>query len=531
MTNITHRDYLLVNPTQIPKHLENLEHAEELCRHSNPSIFTQFNAASNASSSTSPNTDHTQNQPCSNTDLFSNLLDKTNNYNKYFVLFFISNFINGIASTPIFTLGTSFLFDNMPSASAPMYVGILYLTGAVGPAIGYLLCGFILKIYVDPWLPSELSPSDPNYVGAWWLGFVIFGIFIMFSSLALFGYPKVLPKRPQDTRPKKKFNPGPPKSLSSNQAKEIENRQLLAVHSNSNSPIDEQIMNNSTSTLQNLDHDANLQSSSSNNPTTTSTTNTEGSDVALLNNSSSLITDDDARSIDTQISMNFGNTMSDMPLTIWSLIKNKVFLFVTLSASCEFTIITAFMTFIPKYLEAQFSLAASTAALLCGSVLVPSAGVGILLGSFLVKQLNLNRTGCVKLACCSCIIAICLFIPTLFIYCDSLDIAGINVPYPNLRENLEGSEGSATSLTGHRPAINSTCNLDCGCSRPANFDPVCWEEREITFFNPCLAGCTESQKLNKTDFDLIDRYEFSKCSCLKDETVTGGGFGELLLII
>ena len=73
----------------------------------------------------------------------------------YFLIFFLLNFFNGIGSTPIFTLGTSFLFDNIAQATAPMFVGVLYLTGAIGPAIGYLVCGFILKIYVDPWQTKQ----------------------------------------------------------------------------------------------------------------------------------------------------------------------------------------------------------------------------------------------------------------------------------------------------------------------------------------------------------------------------------------
>jgi organic anion transporter 5A len=290
--------------------------------------------------------------------------------------------------------------------------------------------------------------------------------------------------------------------------------------------------------------------------TNTNGSEANGSDTALLgagNQTISSIDNDDAASVDTQISMHFGNNISDMPRSIWNLVSNQVFLLVTLSASCEFTIITAFMTFIPKYLEAQFSIAASTAAILCGSVLVPSAGVGIVIGSYLVKHWELKRTGCIKFACCSILVAIILFIPTFFITCAPLDIAGVNVPYPKGLESLKpaglalDAQGQAPQgqapyksrqdrsfdfyhlKNNNSPDINSTCNNDCSCDRPASFDPVCWEQEDITFFNPCLAGCTRSSVVNSTEkIHLTDKYEFSDCSCLPDTDIIGFFWGNFL---
>ena len=41
---------------------------------------------------------------------------------------------------------------------------------------------------------SELSPEDPAYVGAWWLGFIIIGALVLLSSVPMFFFPKHLPQ-------------------------------------------------------------------------------------------------------------------------------------------------------------------------------------------------------------------------------------------------------------------------------------------------------------------------------------------------
>ncbi|KAF6041058.1 SLCO4C1 [Bugula neritina] len=65
----------------------------------------------------------------------------------------------------------------------------------LGPAVGYILGGSLLNIYVDypksP--PSGLTPNDPRWVGAWWLGFLISSIFSALLALVMFLFPKELP--------------------------------------------------------------------------------------------------------------------------------------------------------------------------------------------------------------------------------------------------------------------------------------------------------------------------------------------------
>ena len=139
----------------------------------------------------------------------------------------------------------------------------------------------------------------------------------------------------------------------------------------------------------------------------------------------------------------------------------------------------------------------------------------MLFRSDIVKRLKLERTGCCKLAACSSVVALCLFIPTLFITCEELDIVGINIPYPNTNAApLTHAISYKNTFLGE---INSTCNNDCHCLRPASFEPVCWEEKQYTFFNPCLAGCQTATLVVKNEtVHLADSYEFGNCSCVGD---------------
>lgn len=67
--------------------------------------------------------------------------------------------------------------------------------------------------------------------------------------------------------------------------------------------------------------------------------------------------------------------------------------------------------------------------LLAGVIIVPSAGVGIVLGGYIIKKLKLGARESAKLAMiCSGVSLLCF--STLFIVgCESINLGGINIPY------------------------------------------------------------------------------------------------------
>ena len=97
---------------------------------------------------------------------------------------------------------------------------------------------------------------------------------------------------------------------------------------------------------------------------------------------------------------------------------------------CEFTIVVAFLTYMPKYLQDQFSIDASISAIICGAILLPAAGVGILGGGFVIRKFNLSMAGCSKMALGTSSISALLMIPIFFFQCGNAPIAGVTVNYP-----------------------------------------------------------------------------------------------------
>lgn len=38
-----------------------------------------------------------------------------------------------------------------------------------------------------------MTPDDPRWIGAWWLGYFFGGLLLLFTSIALLGYPREMP--------------------------------------------------------------------------------------------------------------------------------------------------------------------------------------------------------------------------------------------------------------------------------------------------------------------------------------------------
>ena len=126
-------------------------------------------------------------------DEYDFIKDCGSSNNGALVFFFIGNILIGLGAAPLFTIGTSYLDEIVNPKYASIHLGIFYITAIIGPALGFGLSGAFLSIYVDPFIDTHLEPTDPSWVGAWWLCYTFCGILCLIIAVPFFVYPRLLP--------------------------------------------------------------------------------------------------------------------------------------------------------------------------------------------------------------------------------------------------------------------------------------------------------------------------------------------------
>ena len=348
--------------------------------------------------------------------------------------FYLGQFLNGIGAAPLITLATTLLDDSVERVSAPMYIGIFQTFFVVGPAIGYMLGGSLLEIYVDyETLGTEVpfTASDQQWVGAWWVGFVIAWVFSWVCGLIIFCYPAVLPVTPTGTN----------KLVPVNQANGGESYGSV----NQQSQNTNEHYNRSDSVFVQMPL----------------------SILALLKNP-------------TYMLISFGGAFDGLSLSGLStflpkFIQQQYGYSAGVSALLFGVLVTpsgGLGTLSGGYVAKRFKLSRNQVLkmyIICQSICIPAA---LVILSYCENPLTPGVNTPYNTA--------------------SLESTK-SLPSPVLPkfEKHISNEGKGLSL-------NATCNANCGgCGDLADFMPVCGSDNRL-YFNPCYAGCKDSKEKNGT---------------------------------
>ncbi|XP_039434591.1 solute carrier organic anion transporter family member 4A1 isoform X1 [Culex pipiens pallens] len=111
--------------------------------------------------------------------------------------FFTAQLLLGAGASPLYTLGVTYIDENVSKKMSSVYLGIYYTMAVVGPAAGYVIGGQLLLFYTDMLVVDTstlgLTPHSKVWVGAWWIGFVFMAGFCLLLAVPILAYPRALP--------------------------------------------------------------------------------------------------------------------------------------------------------------------------------------------------------------------------------------------------------------------------------------------------------------------------------------------------
>lgn len=110
------------------------------------------------------------------------------------LVLFVAQFISGVGSSLYYTLGVSYMDDNIKKSKTPALVSVSYFLRMLGPAIGYALASYCLKLYISPSMTPTITTNDPRWLGAWWIGWLVLGLVLAFFAIFISLFPKQLPR-------------------------------------------------------------------------------------------------------------------------------------------------------------------------------------------------------------------------------------------------------------------------------------------------------------------------------------------------
>ncbi|CAH8299866.1 unnamed protein product [Schistosoma turkestanicum] len=385
-------------------------------------------------------------------------------------VFLVAQLLIGAGSSPILTLTPPFIDDHVPSSKAAPMIASQYAAAAMGPVMGFALGAFLLQYPADVLSlskPFAISPDDPEWIGAWWAGFILLGILVFIGAVVLLMFPRKL----------QEFN--------------CSDESKLKKSSMKNAPMNNgSVLTESTPMRLHSNHENSTMEDEESIPDNDSEYQSPWSDFSSSRRSQRRSRNSNPH-FQSQL-LDSKSTWNDFATVVSSLIRNKIYIMACLCICSEMFIVIGFASFLPKYLEMEFRINKSVSSLIAGGLIVPCGALGILVGGLILNRFQFHRIGAIRFVLVVNLIILACISSFFFLGCENPSIAGLTVSYTG---------DSSNSLD-----LLSTCNANCSCDR-SEWSPVCHLASDITYTSPCQAGCQERFVLNNSI------QEFHKCAC------------------
>ncbi|XP_055328730.1 solute carrier organic anion transporter family member 74D-like isoform X2 [Paramacrobiotus metropolitanus] len=109
------------------------------------------------------------------------------------LIFCVAQFLLGIGATTPWVLGLPFIDDNVRNKNSALYFGLSFSGRLVGPLLGFALGALCNSLYVDLSIP-EFAATDPRWISAWYLGFLVTGLGMCIATLTMMCFPASVPE-------------------------------------------------------------------------------------------------------------------------------------------------------------------------------------------------------------------------------------------------------------------------------------------------------------------------------------------------
>ncbi|XP_002129378.2 solute carrier organic anion transporter family member 2A1 [Ciona intestinalis] len=324
-----------------------------------------------------------------NTTANADTADCTGSSSEYpylFVILVLGQILEGIGATVHIPLGSSYIDDYASTYNSPLYLGTLFVLQNFGAGSGYLMGSWTSNLYVDfekvqPENYPVSKDDEKRWVGAWWLGFLIIGIFVIFTSIPIFFFPKSM-KEQKDK--KQKISEKTPQ-------KDRNDTELVTfVAGDSTVTQPDKIDKNC--------EDANI------------------SQVPLL------IGDVDGKApesgLENEVPKPELTMYEDFIQTICRLVKNPLYILVILSYSGLMFVVGSVSAFLPKYLEISYKRTASQANLMFGVAIPAVMTIGLFSGGLLTKKTRWGEKALLRYIVAIGTFSPLLFLPNFFMGCS-----------------------------------------------------------------------------------------------------------------